>query len=342
MQTYLQQLLQDIAAAAIHPDELPCDGPEPGTFEAHIFEVERYLHDAPDTTLSQYTGLEKVQFPDEAQLSEEQCAAITKALKDTYFSYGVTLEIPDGIPVRVRYRTVVNALDEAVFVSRHGFYGIEYCHYDFDGYCPFGVERCPCYVKWEADVKNGGAMLEPDLNRLDAQWYRLLLALADARARFEAAQTPNRPAVQALCQQLEGTWLTEHRDDYSIWYSPEPDEVPNSPGRTLLGWAGFPDAVFPPFEQLHPLEAELLTLYMLRLLRKEYIFLSANELDQPQQYEALARHLSCELRKDESVDYFRFLCPPGQPHVYGLFKEEKRTIEEENWQPGNLMTCRFE
>ncbi len=45
MKTYLQQLLHDIAAAAIHPDELPCDGPEPNTFEAHIWEVERYLHD---------------------------------------------------------------------------------------------------------------------------------------------------------------------------------------------------------------------------------------------------------------------------------------------------------
>lgn len=300
---------------------MPYDGPDPDSFEAHIYEVERYLHVDPDTTLGQYLRLEKVQFPDEGQLRDEQCAAIFEALEKAYFSYGVTLEIPDGIPMRVRYRTAVEALDKAVFVSRHGQTHIEYCGYDFDGYCPFGVEQCPCYVQWAGDVKDGGVMSEPELNRLDVEWYKLLLALSDARARFEATQTPNRQAVHALCGQLEETWLAQHRVDYTIWYSPDTEEVPDKPGRSLLAWAGCPDAVFPPFGQLHPLEAELLTLAMLRLLGKELIFLSALELDQPQQYEALARHLSCELRKDETVEYFRFLCPPGQPHIFGLFKE---------------------
>ncbi len=334
MENYLHQLLQDIAAAAIPPDELPEDGPDPGTFEAHIYEVERYLYETPDITLSQHTGLEKAQFPDEAQLTDEQCAAVANALEYTFFTYGVTLDIPDGIPIRARYRTVVEALDKAVFVSRHGQVHLEYCDYDFDGYCPFGVERCPCYVEWEADVKNGGSMLEPKLDRLDAEWYRLLHALADARVKFEAAQTPNRQAVQVLCLQLEETWLASHRDEYIIWYSPKPEEVPDTPGRTLLSWAGFPNAAFPPHEQLHPIEAELLTLYMLRLLGKEYIFLSANELEEPQLYEALARHFSCELRKDETVEHFRLLCPPGQPHIYGLFKEEERR-EEKDWQIRN-------
>lgn len=322
METYLQQLLQDIADAALHPDDLPFDGPEPGTFEAHIFEVERYLHDDPDTTLSQHTGLEKVQSPDDALLTEEQCAAITKALEDTYFSYGITLEIPKGIPARARYRAAVKALDEAVFVSRHGQVCIEYCHYDFEGHCPFGVEKCPCYVEWETDVLNRGGGYDPELSSLNVEWYRLLLAIEDARTRFEAAQTPNRQAVQTLCLQLEETWIAEHRDDWSVRYKPQPEELPDSPGRTLLGWAGFPDAVFPPFDQLHPIEAELLTLTMLRSLRKEYIFLSVNKLEQTQQYEALARHLSCELRKDEYLDYFQLLCPPGQPDIFTFVKEQ--------------------
>lgn len=321
MQTYLQQLLQDIADAAILPEEMPFDGPEPDTFEAHIFEVERYLHDDPDTTLYQHTGLEKIQFPGDEHLTEEQCAAVAKALEDTYFSYGVTLEIPKDIPVRARYRTVVEALDKAVFFSRHGQVCIEYCHYDFDGYCPFGVKNCPCYVEWEADVKNRGTGYDSELSQLYVEWYRLLLDIEDARAKFEAAQTPNRQVVKTLCGQLEGAWIAQHRDDYTIWYSPKPKEVPNTPGRTLLGWAGFPDALFPPFGQLHPLEAELLTLYLLRMLGKEYIFLAVNKLEQPQQYEALVRHLSCELRKDESVDYFRFLCPPGQPNIHAFVKK---------------------
>ncbi len=53
-------------------------------------------------------------------------------------------------------------------------------------------------------------------------------------------------------------------------------------------------------------------------------------MGQPQQYEALARHFSCELRKDETVDHFRFLCPPGQPHIFGLFKKEEGVEDEEN------------
>ncbi len=322
MQTYLQQLLQDIADAAILPEEMPFDGPEPDTFEAHIFEVERYLHDDPDTTLYQHTGLEKIQFPGDEHLTEEQCAAVAKALEDTYFSYGVTLEIPKDIPVRARYRTVVEALDKAVFFSRHGQVCIEYCHYDFDGYCPFGVEKCPCYEEWEADVKNRSAGYDPELSQLYIEWYRLLLDIEDARAKFEAAQTPNRQAVQTLCRQLEEVWMAEHRDEWSIWYKPQPEEVPDTPGRTLLGWADFPDAVFPPFGQLHRLEAELLTLTMLRSLRKEYIFLSVKKLDQPEQYEALVRHLSCELRKDDTVGHFRLLCPPGQHDIFTFVKEK--------------------
>lgn len=331
MQSYIQHLLQDIAeATAESPYEVPYDGPDPNTFEAHIWEVERYLHDDPDTTLGQHLGLDRVQFPDEKQLTEEQCAAVFKALEQAYFSYGVTLEIPEGIPLRICYRTAVDALERAVFVSRHGFVGIEYCHYDFDGYCPFGVERCPCYVQWEEDVKGGGVMLEPELNRLDTEWYQLLLALADAEARLESSQTPNREAVRTLCQQLEATWRITHRDDYSISYRPLPEEVPAKPGCTLLAWAGFPDAVFPAFGQLHPLEAEVLTLTMLRLLGKGYIFLSAKQLEQPEQYEALALHFSCELRKDETVAYPCFFCLPGQPHIYTCLKDEKE-VDDEEW-----------
>jgi hypothetical protein len=332
MEKYIHHLLQDIAAAtATNPYEVPYDGPEPDTFEAHIWEVERYLHEDPDTTLGQYLGLERVQFPDEGQLTDEQCAAVFEALEKAYFSYGVTMEIPEGIPLRACYRTAVEALDKAVFVSRHGHVGIEYCDYDFDGYCPFGVEKCPCYVEWEAGVKNGGLMLEPELDRLDAEWYRLLHALADARTRFGAAQTPKREAVRTICQQLEETWLVMYRDDFSIWYRPPQEEVPDTPGRSLQGWAGCPEPVFPPFSQLHPLEAELLTLALLRLLGKEYIFLSVIKLEQPELYEALARHFSCELRKDEASKYFRLLCPPGQLHLYERFKDEKGMMDEERY-----------
>lgn len=333
METYLQQLLQDIAAAAAatDPEEVPFDGPDPDTFEAHIWEVERYLHDDPNTTLGQYLRLEQVQFPDEGQLTNEQCAALTEALEETFFTYGVMLEIPDGIPIRLRYRAAVEALDKAVFISNYGHVVIEYCHYDFDGYCPFGMERCPCYVQWEQEVreiKSGSDFwMEKSMNRLSVTWYELLNRLAEAGAQFEATPTLNRQSVQTLCGQLDKTWLAQHRDDYSVWYKPKPEEVPNTPGRTLLGWAGFPDAVFPPFGQLHPMEAELLTLAMLRLLGKELILLSAMELEQPQQYEALTRHLSCELRKDETVDHFRFLCPPGQPHIYDL---TRMADEEDN------------
>jgi hypothetical protein len=325
MKTYINQLLRDIeSAAAADPSEVPGFGLNPDSFEAYILEVERFIHEDPVTTLGKYLGLERVQFPEDNQLTEQQCAAVFDALTNAYASYGVALEIPEGIPVRICYRTAVEALEKAVFVSGYGMYHIEYCHYDFDGYCPFGVERCPCFITFEREQGNESKCDNPiaqEIRYFDSTWYRLLTDLADARRRLEIEHTANRVAVRDICQILDLIWITVHRDDYIIYYHPKPSDVPGTPGRTLAEWANCPPLVFPPFDQLHPLEAELLTLAMIRVLGKEHVALSAMALKQPELYDALVRHLGCELQRDETVEHWKFVCPPGQPTLHEFVKE---------------------
>lgn len=325
MKTYINQLLRDIeSATAANPSDVPGANLEADTFEAHIWEVERFLREEPQTTLSEYLGLNREQFPDGNLLTEQQCSDVFEALLNAYASYGVALDIPAGLPSRVGYRTTVEALDIAAFVSAHGMYHIEYCPYDFDGYCPFGVERCPCFITFEAEQGKETKCDDPiaqEIRYFDSTWYRLLTDLADARRRLEIEHTANRVAVKDICQVLDSIWITKHRDEYIIYYHPRPNDVPNTPGRTLAEWANCPPLVFPPFDQLHPLEAELLTLEMIRVLGKEHIALSAMALKQPKLYDALVKHLGCELQRDETVEHWKFVCPPGQPTLHELVKE---------------------
>lgn len=79
MQNYLHQLQEEIEAITADRRAVVRvsidDGPE-----AHIREVERWLHETPTLTLADHTGLEKIQFPPAERLAEAQCAAIANAL----------------------------------------------------------------------------------------------------------------------------------------------------------------------------------------------------------------------------------------------------------------------
>lgn len=325
MENYINQLLEDIENAhASDRKVLPDNDPTPDSLEAMFDEMERFISEDPSETLSHHLGLKGVQFPDDKQLTEQQCAAIFEALTNAYQSYGVALEIPKGIPVRKRYQAVVAALDKAVYVSKHGMFHIDYCHYDFDGYCPFGEDKCPCFVNLENDAKHIDLPVDRanwDYEDYDTAWYQLLTDLANTRIKLEEELTPNRSAVKNLYACLDQTWIMKHRDEYAICYRPEPEDVPIYPGRTLAEWAECPPLVFPPFSQLHPLEVKLLTLAMLRLLGKEHVTLSAMALEQPSLYDALVQHFGCELRRHESDKYWELYCPPGQPTIYALVKE---------------------
>lgn len=326
MENYINQLLEDIENAYA-TDQIGMQGndPTPDSLEAIFDEMERFVSEDPSETLSHHLGLTRVQFPDDTQLTEQQCAAIFKALTNAYQSYGVALGIPSGIPVRKRYQTAVAALEKAVYVSKHGMFHVDYCHYDFDGYCPFGEDKCPCFVNLENDAKHIDLPVDRakwDYEDYDTAWYQLLTDLANTRNQLEEEFTPNRSAVKDLYACMDQIWIVKHRDDYAFCYRPEPEDVPVFPGRTLAEWAECQPIVFPPFNELHSLEAKLLTLAMLRLLGKNHFTLSVMVLEQPSLYDALVQHFGCELRRHESDKYWELYYPPGQPTIYELVKEQ--------------------
>ena len=138
MQKYIDQLLLDITAAM--RAEVPI---EDANLEEHFEEVERYIEEEPNVTLSQHCGMITGQFPEAGKLTETQQKLVIEALVALYGSYGVCLEIPENLPIAVQYPFYVAALETSCFVSNWGMTHIEYCGYNAE-FCPFGDQHCVC------------------------------------------------------------------------------------------------------------------------------------------------------------------------------------------------------
>lgn len=143
MQNYLTQLLSDIRAA--HRPEETTLQPESQSLEAHFAEVEAWIAGEleDEHVFGWHCGLESVQFPPAEQLTGEQMVDLVHALDRLFFSYNITTNLPEGLPIATAYRLLVGVLDRHVAIVTSGFVGIEFCDYE-PGECPFGAEFCAC------------------------------------------------------------------------------------------------------------------------------------------------------------------------------------------------------
>lgn len=145
MHAYLPHLLSDIANA--HRADIRQEVGVPPTFEEHIEEVERYIAgENPDHTFGYHCGLEAEDFPPAEQFSDEEIGQVYKAFEKLLFSWNAGIDLPENLPLPLRYKFMVNTLSEGFAPLNHGIMHFDYC----TGYAPdcvFG-KYCPCLEYW--------------------------------------------------------------------------------------------------------------------------------------------------------------------------------------------------
>lgn len=142
MEKYITQLLEDILAA--HKSENEANPVRNEGIEAHFEDVERYLSGDYDQNLGKVVGLYKEQFPPIERLSPTQVQTITVAFDKMLFSYNISTNLPEGLPIEIAYPLMVSVLDREVYIGNgDGNIGLEFCDYDSKK-CPFGEEFCSC------------------------------------------------------------------------------------------------------------------------------------------------------------------------------------------------------
>lgn len=143
MDQYLQQLLEDLRAAHKPETEfMPPALTEDEGIEAHFAEVERYLSGEYDQRIGDVLGLIPEQFPPAERLTPEQMKSVAEAFMALLFSWNITTDLPDELPIEAAYPLLVTALDKKVYLADGGMVTIEFCPYaPWD--CLFG-ELCKC------------------------------------------------------------------------------------------------------------------------------------------------------------------------------------------------------
>lgn len=145
MKKYVEQLIQDIENAKLNkPDKpevalLKPDHPALEYGLDHIAEWEC----APYQPMHELLGLEPAYFPPEEKLNDEMITALVSKLLDLWEVFNFYPDFPENLPDRIRYKFLVQHLEEDVQYVSEGMIHIEFCDYEPEK-CPFGQEYCHC------------------------------------------------------------------------------------------------------------------------------------------------------------------------------------------------------
>ncbi len=147
MDNYINYLLADIAAATanvpvpvlIYEDEE----------EIPFITAEEEAKTAPRKVLADLIGVQTEWFPPEGRLSDWHIQQVLEALTDCLDAYAFILNFPVGLPLRIRYRVLIEELHKEVPVLAHNIWQLDFCEYEPKG-CPFGATYCQCkiYERW--------------------------------------------------------------------------------------------------------------------------------------------------------------------------------------------------
>jgi hypothetical protein len=141
MERYISQLLADIAAASRSENNATPVAQEE-TFESYIAEVERYLSGEGAKPLRRILGLEEIQFPPIERLTDQQMLHVISAFKNCLDSWNVSLEMPEKLPISLKYTLYISTLASTINIVNSGTIHLEACTYCSDN-CLLG-EYCEC------------------------------------------------------------------------------------------------------------------------------------------------------------------------------------------------------
>ena len=142
MEQYITQLIEDLLNAQ-RAESQELEEEEEFDIEAHFAEVDRYVSGEGEEPIGDILGFEEVQFPPTEKLNNEQMQRISEAFAQCLFSWNITAEIPQNVPIILKYSLLISTLKKQVFIQSTGFIHLEFCEYDVET-CPFGAEFCQC------------------------------------------------------------------------------------------------------------------------------------------------------------------------------------------------------
>lgn len=118
------------------------------TMAAHFAEIENYLNGSDSgPTFSNHCGLESQFFPPADFFNEVELKIICEEFDKMMFTYNLTIDYPEKIPVSMMNKSIIETLDTQTSITNHGMLHFDYC----SGYAPdcFWKEYCSCLEFWK-------------------------------------------------------------------------------------------------------------------------------------------------------------------------------------------------
>lgn len=147
MHPYIPHLLTDIESAG-RPDGPLEAAATSESFEEEMETIERWVSrdNEPRHTFGYYCGLQSHDFPPAEQLTEKEISLVCKAFEHLLFTWNSGIDLPDKLPLALRYQFMINTLDEGFTLVNSGFMEFDYCSGSAPD-CVFG-EYCSCLSYW--------------------------------------------------------------------------------------------------------------------------------------------------------------------------------------------------
>jgi hypothetical protein len=140
VERYITQLIADLREVANKPPQPP-DFDIPEGLE-HLRNVYEWEH-AAEKPMREWFGISTDIFPDEQKLTGKQVELLVEELINLWEAYNFLPELPEDLPVRLKYKLMTGYLDKPVKWVSDGMTHIGFCHYDPDE-CPFPEAFCKC------------------------------------------------------------------------------------------------------------------------------------------------------------------------------------------------------
>ncbi|MFT6708869.1 MAG: hypothetical protein ACJATF_003733 [Flavobacteriales bacterium] len=152
MEKYLSQLLADLQAAHRSEEDWDKESEEPQTIEKHFEEVEAFLNWEEERpvgpTFGEVCGIDKAAFPPITKLQPKQIKTLGKAIDELFWTWNISLDLPDTLPEEQVYSFQVEVFDTKVMIVEFGTVNISLCENDFN-LCVFGEDHCDCKKQWD-------------------------------------------------------------------------------------------------------------------------------------------------------------------------------------------------
>ena len=175
MHPYLPHLIKDISAAYRTPSDyinIPITDEEDDKFHESIAEggIET------TKTISQFCGLEAINFPPASQFTLDELSTVTEEFGNMLSSWNIHLYFPHDLPMETAYNLSIATLDKVPLLSSNGFLSFHYCE-DEPAECIY-KEYCTC-KRLEDDLDDDAELSEEDFGDEEEEDWDEELAAED-------------------------------------------------------------------------------------------------------------------------------------------------------------------